>query len=197
MKNREMSYVGIEIIDYTNMVPVARTNISGVTVDNFNNTATVYGSTDATMVPTRTSIRVEKRNTVNYSATNHDMFLAYEDPSSRIRVYFLDSIARQNFDNFVIAIPREDRLSTPPATPSIPISTPAPVPHTPVLSTPSVSPYLSPALASWYTRLQSERRLLDLSDHQAVERFNEHAAQYQDALKKARAAADALKLAPK
>jgi hypothetical protein len=48
---------------------------------------------------------------------------------------------------------------------------------------------VSSALLAWYLKLQAARLSLDGADPAAVARFNEQAAQYQDALQKARSAA--------
>jgi len=107
------------------------------------------------------------------------MYLLFQEPETGIAVYFLNSIARQYHDNVVIALPKLARPG-----------------GQPMLSDANAAPGLIPEMADWYRRLLDERRTLDTTDAVAVERFNQHAAEYHSALEKTRAARDALKLAP-
>ena len=109
----------------------------------------------------------------------HEMYFLFREPETGIAVYFLDSIARQNHDNVVVALPKL-----------------APPSEKEMLSTANTVSPLIPELAEWYRRLLDERRTLDTTDPVAVERFNQHAAEYHSALEKTRAAREALKGAP-
>ena len=182
VRAREMTHVVAEVVDYTRLVPVARANIQGVIVDPARNTAAVIANPDAKMVPMKTTVRVEKKRGTPFPGGRYEMYLLFQEPESGIAIYFLDSIARQNHDNVVIALPKTPRLTGR----EIPRGEDPPAAASPLL----------PELADWYRRLLEERRTLDTADAAAVERFNQHAADYHSALEKTRAARDALKLAP-
>jgi hypothetical protein len=174
----EISYVGATISDYTQIVPVARTNIQGVTVDDYRGTASVYGTNQVVMMPTRDSRRIEKKNGVRLPGTSSEMYLLYDDRTSGIRVYFLDTISPQNHHSFVVAIPP----------PPPPLPTP---PTTSDNAEPTRQPgdgVISSELLAWYLKLQSARLSLDAKDSTAVAQFNRQAAEYHDALKRARVA---------
>jgi hypothetical protein len=144
-------------------------------------TKTYNGNTLVVMQPTRSELRAEKKGGERFQGTRSEMYLLYREPKSGIAVYFLDSIARQNFDNVVIAVPSAPSVSS------------APVPATPPTKTAETDSnkqagngVLSDELLAWYLKLQAARQSLDINDQAAVVKFNEQAAQYQDALKKAR-----------
>src|SRR5262245_30958905 len=92
VRTREMTHVVAEIIDYMRLVPVARANLQGYV--------------DTRMVPMKTTLRVEKKHGTPVPGGRHEMYLLFHEPETGIRVFFLDSIARQNHDNVVIALPK-------------------------------------------------------------------------------------------
>lgn len=187
VRNREMSYVTAATADFTRMVPIARTNIQSVEVDRFNNTATVYGNTSVNTQPTKSTRNIQKKNGTAFPGSNSMMYLLYQEPSSGIRVYFLDGISSQNHDSIVIATPKP--APPPPPlffAPPVPPSTPPPA--TPAPNKPKEGQPISPELFTRYIALQKERESLDTSNPEAVAEFNQHAADYHAALKKARAA---------
>ena len=178
IRAREMTHVVAEILDYTRLIPIARANVQGVIVKPGGGTA-VIASPDAKMVPTKIPVRVEKKNGTTFEGRN-EMYLLFREPETGIAVYFLDSIARQNHDNVVVQIPK-----------------PEPLTDKELLSNANTASPLIPEMAQWYRRLLEERRTLDTTDAVAVERFNQHAAEYHSALEKTRAAREALKGAPR
>ena len=179
VRAREMTHVVAEIVDYTRLIPIARANVQGVVVDPRRNTAAVIANPDAKMVPMKTTVRVEKKHGTPFQGGRHEMHLLFREPETGIAVYFLDSIARQNHDNVVVALPKL-----------------APLTEREMLSNANTASPLIPELAEWYRRLLDERRTLDTTDPVAIERFNQHAAEYHAALEKTRAAREALKRAP-
>lgn len=190
VRNREMSYVSVGTADFTRMVPIARTNIQSVEVDNFNGVATVYGNTSMNMQPTKNTRNIEKKNGTAFPGSNSTMYLLYREPSTGVGVYFLDAISSQNHDSVVVAIPKP---APPPPTPQISIAPLLPPPSTPAPSAPAPNKPkegqpISPELFTRYVALQKEREALDISNPDAVAEFNLHAAAYHEALKKARAA---------
>ncbi len=106
VRTREMSYVSADIIDHTQVVPVARTNIQGVTVNNFSNTATVRGTNQVLLLPSRVSRRVEKKNGTRIPGINSDLFLLFEHRETGLKIYFFDAISRMNHDSVVISVPK-------------------------------------------------------------------------------------------
>lgn len=184
---REMTYVSVQTADYTQMVPIARTNIQSVEVNNFNNTATVYGTTTSDLQPTKQTRGVRKERGVPSPDGRHEMYLLFTEPMSGIKVYFLDGVSRMNHDDLVVAVPKPAPVPVLPQ----PFS---PQPSPPVTPIPNASNStkrteglpISPELFAWYIRLQKERESLDTSDPEAVALFNRHAADYHAALKKAR-----------
>ena len=189
VRNREMSYVSVGTADFTRMVPIARTNIRSVEVDNLNGVATVYGNTSMNMQPTQNTRNIEKKKGTTFPGSNSTMYLLYREPSTGVGVYFLDALSRQNHDSIVIAIPKPES----PATPQISLLPLLPPPSTsmPTTLAPNKSMEgqpISPELFARYIALQKEREALDISNPEAVTEFNIHAATYHEALKKARAA---------
>ena len=65
----------------------------------------VYFSHGASPVADKANI--EKKNAMRLPGTNYDMFCIYEDAASGVRVYFLDSAAKQNHDWLVVAVPKK------------------------------------------------------------------------------------------
>jgi hypothetical protein len=181
VRAREMTHVVAEIVDYTRLVPVARANVQGFVVDPVNNRTAVIANPDAKMVPMRTTQRIEKKRGTPFPGSNSEMYLLFREPETGIEVYFLDSIARQNHDNVVIAVPKPAPLAD----------------ENPLrMAPPGEASPLIPELTAWYDKLVAERRVLDATDPAAVARFNQHAAEYHNALEKVRAAREALKRAP-
>ena len=181
VQGREMSYVSVVIADFTRLIPVARTNIQGVEVNNANATATVYGSSSVDLVPTRNSVRVEKKGGIPLAGSRSELYLLYAEPASGIKVYFLDEIAHQNTDLLVVSVLKAAKR---------PDLAPAPA-KMPGEHSPNAEANLgvvSPELLKWYFSLQQERQALDVSKAESVKQFNAHAAAYHAALKRARAA---------
>jgi len=187
VRGREMTFVSVQTADYTQMVPIARTNIQSVEVNNFNNTATVYGTTSSDLQPTKRTRGVKKERGVPGPDGRNDMYLLFHEPKTGIKVYFLDAIARMNHDKLVVAVPKPAPPPTLPQ-PFLPALPPpaAPTPTTPAPTKRTDGFPISPELFAWYVRLQKERESLDTSDPEAVALFNRHAADYHEALKKAR-----------
>jgi hypothetical protein len=166
----EMSYISANIADYTQLVPVASTTFQGGIVD-----------TQIAMVPTSDGRRVEKKDGVLFPADRSEMYLLYHDRGSGIRVYFLDSISPQNHHSLVVAVPLPPL--PPPPQPSPPTTSASPEP-----TRQAGDGVLSSELLAWYLKLQSARQSLNTANSAAVEQFNKQAAEYHDAVKKARAA---------
>ena len=189
VRGREMTFVSVQTADYTQMVPIARTNIQSVEVNNFNNTATVYGTTSSDLQPTKRTRGVKKERGIPSPDGRNEMYLLFQEPKTGIKVYFLDAISRMNHDNLVVAIPKPAPPTTIPQSfpPTIPLpANPAPATPAPTKQTDGLP--ISPELFAWYVRLQKERETLDTSDPEAVALFNSHAADYHTALKKAQTA---------
>jgi len=184
MRNREMSYVAIDIVDYTRMIRMTDSQNSIPSPDSI------------TEVPTRYTKNVDKRNGINYPPSNHDMYLLFEEPKSGAKVYYLDDIAPQNCDSFVVSMPARGATHKNGLAGRHP-GTPPPKSEASAESStaPAAPQFLSNELAAWYGRLGREREALDVNNAQAVEAYNKHAAEYRGALAKARA--EALQQAPK
>ncbi len=187
VRSREMTFVSVQTADYTQMVPIARTNIQSVEVNNYTNTATVYGTTSSDLQPTKQTRGVKKERGVSGPGGRNEMYLLFQEPKTGIKVYFLDAISSMNHDTLVVAVPK------PAPPPSLPQSFPTapPPPSTPTPTPPIPNKHaeglpISPELFAWYVRLQQERESLDTSNPEAVALFNRHVADYHDALKKAR-----------
>lgn len=168
VRSRQISFISVEIADYTRMVPV-------VTQD------PTYGTSRVVMQPTREVRRVEKKNGVRIPGERADMFLLYIEPQSGIHVYFADETAGQNKDVLILAIP-ETKQEPHAAHEAKAEETPEP----PKPARPSDG-YLSNELLDWYVRLADQRANLDPKDQAAIQRFNDEAARYQEALRRARA----------
>ena len=171
VRSRQMTFVSVDVADYTEMVPV-------VVNDSF------YGPSRVVMQPTRESRRIEKKYGIAFPGSRSSMYLLYREPQSGIRVFFLDEVAGQNRDSLVIGIPPapvsepNPKADAPPATENVSASAPK--------STKRNDGYLSDELLDWYLKLQDARTALDLSDVKAVARFNEEAALYHSAVAKER-----------
>lgn len=187
VRSREMTFVSVQTADFTLMVPIARTNIQSVEVNNYTNTATVYGTTSSDLQPTRQTRGVKKERGVPGPGGRNEMYLLFQEPKTGIKVYFLDAISRMNHDTLVVAVPKP---APPPNVPQLFPSAPAlpnkPAPSTPIPNKHAEALPISPELFAWYVRLQQERESLDTTNPEAVALFNRHAADYHDALKKAR-----------
>ena len=187
VRNREISYVTAATADFTRMVSRASTNIQSVEVNPYNNTATVFGTTSTNLQPTKNTRSIQKKNGTRFPGSDSTMYLLYQEPTSGIRVYFLDTISKLNHDSVVIAVPKPPPPRLPPQFPSF---APVPLPSTPPPSTPAPNAQkdgqpISPELFTRYIALQKERESLDTSNPEAVALFNQHAADYHAALKKA------------
>ncbi|MGB8353094.1 MAG: hypothetical protein WCD79_04335 [Chthoniobacteraceae bacterium] len=174
--------INITTVDYTQTIAVAKTRIDSVQYNAYVNTTTVTGANWIdTKYPT-TSRQVEKKNGVPFSGSNHDMYFLYLEPSTGIKIYFLDDVSRMNCNDVVIEMPNYAVSATP--TPSVarliePQSNPIP-------KTLNNDAPISPELYSWYVKLVKERETLDVSNHEAVAQFNKHVAAYVNALTTAR-----------
>jgi hypothetical protein len=172
VRSRQMSFVSVDVADYTQMVPVVVNDYS------------LNGPSRVVMQPTRENRRIEKKDGVAFPGSRSSMYLLYREPQSGIHVFFLDEAAGQNRDFLVIGVPpsppREQHRAAdaPPVAGKSP-ATPAPTPR-------RNDGYLSDELLDWYLKLQEARDALDLNDTKAVARFNEDAARYHAAVKKER-----------
>lgn len=195
IRSRQISFVTVELADFTRMLPVLV------------NDATIYGPSRVVMQPARETRRVEKKNGTPVPGGRGDMYLLHIDSESGTHVYFADEAAGQNLDVIVIGVPQnapasprrnaatarrmepgEDDLSLP-ADREPPAKTEKPRATKTQPSQPANDGYLSDHLLDWYLRLEKWRDVLNTNDPAAVARFNKEAAHYQSALKRARAAA--------
>ena len=186
VRSREMTFVSVLTADYTQMVSIAHTNIQTVEVNNYTNTATVYGTTSSYLRPTKQTRGVKKDEGIPGPGGRNEMYLLYQDPTTGIKVYFLDTISSMNHDTLVVAVPKPaPPPSLPQSFPPAPPPPSTPTPTTPIPNKRAEGLPISPELFAWYVRLQQERESLDTSNPEAVALFNRHAADYHDALKKA------------
>lgn len=167
IRSRQVSFVTVEIADFTRMVPVLV------------NDATIYGPSRVVMQPTRATRRVEKKNGTPVPGGRSDMFLLYSEPSTGVQVFFSDEAGGQNRDVVVIGVPRGSSSATS-ATPALRFRPEPPAPRA------RNDGYLSDKLLDWYLRLSEKRERLDLNDRDAVQRFNDEAARYHAEVKRAR-----------
>ena len=169
VKTRQISYVAVEIADYTQMVPVV-----------VGDTYSAFGQR-VTMQPARELRRIEKKDGVRFPGSRSDMYFLFREPMSGVEVYFLDEAAGQNKDFLVVAVPPH------PAPPgAAPAAEPEPIAEAPLRTRAKID-ILSPELLEWYSHLQEARLALDLKDPAAVKEFNAEAARYHAAVRKARA----------
>lgn len=170
IRSRQMSFVSVDIADYTKMVPVLI------------NDTTINGPSRVVMQPTRETRRVEKKHGVPVPGGRSDMFLLYIEPTSGVQVYFSDEAGGQNRDVLVVGVPEEtqqepEAVKEEPASPSL-------------KSERTPDGYLSDTLLDWYLRLEDKRQKLNLNDPEALRLFNEEAARYHAEVKRARSAAN-------
>lgn len=168
----EMTYVLVDVADFTRLVPISRPIFSGAR------------TSEIIMVPIRSSHRIEKKNGTPFPGHSSDMYLLYEDRRTRIRVYFLDAIPPINHRSIVIAVPSQFPL--PPE--NIEDEPPAESNQEPSAESTQEPPvgFVSRELHAWYLKLQRSRQALDTADAAAVAKFNKQAAAYHKALKQAR-----------
>ena len=189
IRENKISSIATMVTDYTRMIPVAKTRIQSVVVDNYRDTATVYGSTRSTTQPTRSRPSIPKENGIPIPNSLSRMFSIYYEPTSGINVYLLDVISSQNQNTVIVSVPK-------------PKSEPTPSPDKPAVVIPKSEPVMSsqekktgqpltPELFLWYIELQKKREFLDVSKPTEVAKFNLHVAAYNRALKRARLAQSA------
>ena len=173
VKSRQVSFVTVEIADYTRMVPVVV------------NDSTIYGPSRVVMQPTRETRRVEKNKGVPIPGGRADMFLLYIEPTTGVHVYFADEASAQNMDVLVVAVPRHSENAAE--------TDPDPELAPKVAAQPAAEPkaksdgYLSDKLLNWYLRLEERRERLNVNDPEAVRLFNESVALYHAEVKAERA----------
>ena len=189
VRSRQVSFVTVDIADYTRMVPVVV------------NDSTIYGPSRVVMQPARITRRVERKNGTRDPGGRSDMYLLHIEPESGVQVYFSDEAVGQNLDMLVVGVPRGLRRGDG-AQPAEAIderrngriengganASAAPIPGlepTPAAAAKSDG-YLSDKLLDWYLRLEEKRERLDPKNTEAVQRFNEEAARYQAEVKRAR-----------
>lgn len=95
IRSRQMSFVSVDIADYTKMVPVLV------------NDATINGPSRVVMQPTRETRRIEKKHGVPVPGGRSDMFLLYIEPTTGVHVYFSDEAGGQNRDVLIVGVPEE------------------------------------------------------------------------------------------
>ena len=172
IRSRQITFVSVDVADYTQMVPVVVNDYS------------LYGPSRVVMQPTRETRRIEKKDGVTFPGSRSSMYLLYREPQTGIQVFFLDEAAGQNRDPLVIGVPpsptaeQEPKIDAPPTAENATASPPK--------STKRNDGYLSDELLDWYLKLQDARVALDLNDVKAVARFNEEAARYHAAVVKER-----------
>ena len=165
VRSRQISFISVDIADYTRMVPVVVRDQG------------IYGNSRVVMQPTRETRRIEKKNGVAVPGGRSDMFLLFLEPSTGIQVHFSDETAGQNRDVLIVGVP--EKLRAPAA--------PEPAPKRDA----QADGYLSDRLLNWYLRLEEQRDKLDMNDPEAVRRFNEEAARYHAEVKREREIAGA------
>lgn len=164
VRSRQVSFVSVDIADFTRMVPVLV------------NDATIYGPSRVVMQPTRATRRIEKKDGVPVPGGRAEMFLLYLEPRSGIEVYFSDEATAQNRDVLVIGVPHTRKRA--------PERLPAPRPREEPAR--KADGYLSDKLLEWYLRLEEKRQRLNVNDVEAVRLFNEEAARYHEEVKRER-----------
>jgi hypothetical protein len=172
VRSRQMTFVSVDVADYTQMVPVVVNDYS------------IYGPNRVVMQPARENRRIEKKDGVAFPGSRSSMYLLYREPQSGIHVFFLDEAAGQNRDFLVVGIPPSPPREQRPIEDAPPVA--AKSPAVPAQSPGRNDGYLSDDLLDWYLKLQETRDALDLNDTKAVARFNEEAARYHAAVKKER-----------
>jgi hypothetical protein len=171
------------VSDYTHMIPVTRANLGDANARR----GTDPTSNQMMLVPSTASRKVAKKDGKPYGDARSEMFLIYEEPRSKLKVYYAD-VASAPIDcrELVVSIPEPDS-KTEPAPPERRAEEELPKPPAPKTVASKRDPRaLPPELALWYTQLQRARESLDLSDAKAVEEFNRQVADYQKALQEAR-----------
>jgi len=100
----EMTYVTVQTLDYTQMVPVSRASIQ-VDDSGYNN-VNVYAYDTTVMVPTRQTQSVKKEKGIPSPDRRNQMYLLFHEPKSGIKVYYLDTISGMNRNSVVVAVPK-------------------------------------------------------------------------------------------
>ncbi len=177
VRSRQVSFVTVEVADYTRMVPVVV------------NDSTIYGPSRVVMQPTREMRRVEKKNGVSIPGGRADMYLLYIEPTTRVQIYYADEASAQNMDVLVVGVPKTPRAAA--EVEPDPELAPAVAAQPAAESAAKRDGYLSDKLLDWYLRLEDRRERLNVNDPEAVQLFNESVALYHAEVKRERATANA------
>jgi len=180
--------VNIATVDYTQTIPVAKTRIDSVKYNVYSNTTTVTGANWVDTKYPKTTRQVQKKNGIPFPGTNHDMYFLYSEPSTGIKVYFLDDLSRMNCNDVVIEFPNHAASYMASPTPPPPLAGLVEPQSNPTPKAPNNDAPISAELYSWYVKLVKERESLDVSNHEAVAKFNKDVAAYLNALTAARQA---------